>query len=206
MKIILFLAALLVSLTVQALDVRISWTASPADQMYWSAGEGVPGVGAYTVYSSTSVTGPFSAIAQTTNTFHAVTNATPVQAFYFVTISNYWGESLPSTKVNTPSPGGLVGPTRIGVLTNSQPVVAMTLKVTNSIVVLTNSATRLIKPATNVPTRMSAPPAPAPAPASFGPPPLPIPPSSKLSTFRPDQVKEVVVSGITQDRCHDTLI
>jgi hypothetical protein len=72
---------------------------------FWEANDPAEEVIAYRLYSATNVTGPYTLAATTTNglqTNLAVTNVVQGQGFYYVTASNFWGESVPSAGVNTP--------------------------------------------------------------------------------------------------------
>jgi hypothetical protein len=61
----------------------------------------------FRVYQSESVTGPYEVKLETTN--RAVNLELPYRGrfFFYVTASNFWGESWPSNTNNTPMPAGV---------------------------------------------------------------------------------------------------
>ena len=74
-----------------AVPVTLCWDAPPCQ------------VDLYKVYQAPKVEGPFVFIGGTTNTSYYL-DLTPGAYFWYVTASNYWGESGPSNVTNTPAP------------------------------------------------------------------------------------------------------
>lgn len=70
--------------------------------LFWNPNPDSDGVQAYKLYQATSVIGPWTHVASTANT-SLVVNLAPGQYFFFVTASNFWGESGPSNITNTPT-------------------------------------------------------------------------------------------------------
>lgn len=97
-----FLSLLLLSCLAFAADLRFEWTANDSAEQ----------VTAYQLYSATNVTGPYAISAITANgsqTNLTLTNVVRGQAFYYLTASNFWGESLPGEAVSTPKLATEVG-------------------------------------------------------------------------------------------------
>lgn len=92
------IALFIFCLTVLAVDVTLIWNANdPLDQV-----EG------YRLYQSTNIAGPFNYIGSANTTNFVVTGLSPGVYFWYVTATNYWGESLPSNKASTPPVAGKV--------------------------------------------------------------------------------------------------
>ena len=75
-------------------------------------------VDAFKLYTSTNVNAPstnWTLIGTVSSSIRAInlSNVAPAQAWYFVTASNMWGESLPSNIVGTPQPPNAVTNLRI---------------------------------------------------------------------------------------------
>lgn len=83
---------ILTAISTFAASVILSWDANPVDQE----------VTGYKVYQATAVTGPFTLITNTPIT-SVVLTLTPGKYFWYVTATNFWGESLPSETVHTPA-------------------------------------------------------------------------------------------------------
>jgi hypothetical protein len=82
----------------EPVTVTLSWTNAPADQE----------VTAYYVRQATNITGPWTVVVATTNTQRTITLPSQGRWFWFVTASNFWGESIPSNTNSTPIPAGKV--------------------------------------------------------------------------------------------------
>jgi hypothetical protein len=92
MKPILLLLALAISAT--AAELQFAWDPNATNEQ----------IIAYRLYSSPNVAGPYTLAAETgTNTTATITNAILGQAFYYMTASNFWGESERSIGVSTPA-------------------------------------------------------------------------------------------------------
>lgn len=94
-----FLCQLLVALVFAGL-VYVAQAASVV--VYWDPNPPEDEVTGYHVYQSTNVLGPFDVVATTSGTNATVTNIDQGQYYFYVTASNFWGESRPSETVNTP--------------------------------------------------------------------------------------------------------
>lgn len=73
----------------------------------WQANDPAQQIAAYNVYTSGSRTGPFTPVGSTPGTSLNV-SVTPGAAYYYVTASNFWGETDPGNIVSTPSPPSMV--------------------------------------------------------------------------------------------------
>lgn len=85
------IALLLCALPLGAATVTLMWDASPGPQE----------VDGYRVYQSTNIAGPWSLVATTTAT-NVSLNVTQAAYFWYVTATNFWGESDPSNLAHTP--------------------------------------------------------------------------------------------------------
>ena len=93
------LTVLSVALPLCAADLRLEWDPSAnAD--------------AYNVYQSTNVAGPWQCVGTTSGTNYILT-VEPAAYFFFVTASNFWGESGPSNLASTPAKCDSVKGTRV---------------------------------------------------------------------------------------------
>ena len=91
---LLLLVAAGIAAGIAAETVRFAWDANAPEEQ----------VTGYFLYSAPNVTGPFTVLgAVGTNTSLSVT-MNPARAFFYVTASNLWGESLPSNVLTTPAP------------------------------------------------------------------------------------------------------
>jgi hypothetical protein len=101
-------AMLLLCFSSLAATVLLEWEPSPSDQA----------VECYKVYQATNVDGPFCHVgtvpAPATNWIGI--DLTPGVYFWYVTASNFWGESEASNKANTPAPPRKVNGTAIKLL------------------------------------------------------------------------------------------
>lgn len=99
MKYLVLLALLAASAL--AANLTFIWDPNPPDEE----------VVVYRLYTSSNAVGPFTFCAATTNgtqTTLTITNAVQGRAFFYLTASNFWGESLASDHVNTPTFAGSV--------------------------------------------------------------------------------------------------
>lgn len=71
--------------------VLLEWEPSPTNQQ----------VTAYYIYRANAVSGPWACVASATTTNYALA-MTPCEAYFYVTASNFWGESVPSNILSTP--------------------------------------------------------------------------------------------------------
>ena len=94
-----------VLLSLPVLAITISWDPAPTNNL----------VTGYFVYSADAITGPWTCIGSATNgpapSFYVALQ--PCQKFFYLTASNWWGESLPSNVFSTPPVAGLVTNTAI---------------------------------------------------------------------------------------------
>jgi len=79
-------------------EVGLAWDANPTNEEVLS----------YQVYQASNVIGPWELVLTVTNTNATIRLPSPRRAFWYVTASNYWGESGPSNITNTPSQAGKV--------------------------------------------------------------------------------------------------
>lgn len=91
MKRILSVLGLLLALGAGA--ITLLWDQPPSNQQ----------VERWYIYRSDQVTGPWNCIGSSTTTSFWFSLA-PCEAFFYVTASNFWGESAPSNITNTPAP------------------------------------------------------------------------------------------------------
>lgn len=71
-------------------------------QLSWPANDPSQQITAYNVYTSGSKTGPFTPVGSTPGTTLTVA-VTPGISYFYVTASNFWGETDPGTIVSTPA-------------------------------------------------------------------------------------------------------
>jgi hypothetical protein len=72
-------------------------------RLEWDANDPVEQVELYRIYMATNVSGPYIVSGSTTNTTITIEVPTPGRYFFYVTASNFWGESFPSSTVSTPA-------------------------------------------------------------------------------------------------------
>lgn len=73
-----------------------------AVQLSWPANDHSQQITAYNVYTAANHNGPFTPVGSTPGTTLTVA-VTPGVSFFYVTASNFWGETDPGTIVNTPA-------------------------------------------------------------------------------------------------------
>ncbi len=95
MKKLIPLALLLSALTLSAATVLT---------FVWDPNDPTEEVTGYFLYSSTNVTGPYSVLSATGTNVSCMVTMAPARAFFFVTASNMWGESMPSDTVHVAKP------------------------------------------------------------------------------------------------------
>ena len=92
---ILFLLCFIVGITAGPITIQLFWN-------------GQPNVDAYKIYGTNSLSVPQTNWPLLTVVGGTVSNTSltmqPQQFFFYVTASNFWGESIPSNVANTPSP------------------------------------------------------------------------------------------------------
>lgn len=88
-------------------------TGPVAITLYWDPNPPAEEVQVYVVRQATNVLGPWSIVATPTTTNTIITLPVPGKWFWFVTASNFWGESVPSNTNSTPLPAGKVQATKI---------------------------------------------------------------------------------------------
>jgi hypothetical protein len=95
------------SLTILGADVTLVWNdPNPADA----------DVAGYRVYQQTNAALPFIYVGSTNVTNFVVKGLAPGKYYWYVTCSNFWGESLQSNQAHTPA--AVVGVTNLTVRLN----------------------------------------------------------------------------------------
>lgn len=71
-------------------------------QLSWPANDSSQQITIYNVYTSASKSGPFTPVGSTSGTTLTAV-VSPGVSYFYVTASNFWGETDPGTIVNTPA-------------------------------------------------------------------------------------------------------